>query len=53
MLFASLEDNLLDYGLALGGLLWGQRLGETLYYWEQPWELCLLQADIFGTLSGR
>lgn len=27
-LFASFEDNLLDSGLALGGLLWGAKVGE-------------------------
>lgn len=37
--FASLEGNLLDSGLALGGLLWRQMQGKPMSYREQLWEL--------------
>lgn len=46
MVFASLEDNLLDSGPALGRLLWVQRQGKPVYYLEQ----CLYYWDlVFGS----
>lgn len=39
MSFASLIGNLLDSGLALGELLWGQTQGKPVYFGEQSRDL--------------
>lgn len=39
MSFASLIGNLLNSGLALGGLLWGQTQGKPVYFGEQSRDL--------------